>query len=390
MVASTELPRSGAEPARRHLENTEPMPEVPRRISLHDQLVALLREGIRSGRWKGTMPPELSLCREFQVSRMTLRKGLAQLADEQWIELGGRGRFHRIRKRPKARKKTKGRIIRLLTPYQPASHSSYVREILTAAEERLASAGYRLESECHPRVYERFQPSQLARLDALPDTAGWMLAYTTPAIQEWFANCGRPTAVLGRVANGLPLSSVFADLEAVGRHAAGLFHSRGHREMVYLITNVTSLSDKLAAETFVAEARRLGARTRIVNHDQEPEAVNRCVMDLLASRPRPTAFFAGSNETSITLLCHLLAAGVRIPAEASVLSAAHDYHLQMTFPSIACYRTNGRVMGLRIGQLLIDLIRRGSGKVRAIPVMPEFVEGGTVAPSPARFVKRDT
>jgi DNA-binding FadR family transcriptional regulator len=129
------------------------MAEIPRRISLQDQVVELMRSGILGSRWQGHLPPESELCHEFQVSRMTLRKALAQLASERWIELGGRGRFHRICRRPRKAAAAVGRTVRLLTPFSFAELSSSFHAIIKVITDRLAKNGYRLEIECHPGVF---------------------------------------------------------------------------------------------------------------------------------------------------------------------------------------------------------------------------------------------
>ena len=43
------------------------------RHSLSEQATTYLRDGIREGRWRGELPSEVQLCREMQVSRVTLR-----------------------------------------------------------------------------------------------------------------------------------------------------------------------------------------------------------------------------------------------------------------------------------------------------------------------------
>jgi hypothetical protein len=45
------------------------------------------------------------------------------------------------------------------------------------------------------RNFERFEPSRLARLDALPDTAAWLLFYSNESIQRWFVSQGRPAGL---------------------------------------------------------------------------------------------------------------------------------------------------------------------------------------------------
>ena len=356
------------------------MAKIPQRNSLHDQLVELLREGIGASRWEGELPAEAELCREFQVSRMTLRKALGQLAVERWITLGGRGKRHRINRIPLKRKYSKARTIRILTPFDSVATGSVEHLVLKTFSERLAVSGYQLRTEWHPRLFETFQPSLLARLSAHPDTAGWVLHYATESIQRWFADRDQPVVILGRGHQNIPLSSVYPDTEASARHAAGMLYSRGHREMVYLIAELTSLNDRLASEMFVAEARRLGARARIVTYKAEPEPTSRTIKDLIATKPRATGFLIGNTDVAITLLCHLQSAGIRVPGEASLIANWDDHCLNCTFPIIARYQTSGQALGTKLGTVMFDLIRHGIGKIRSFPILPEYVAGGTVGP----------
>jgi DNA-binding LacI/PurR family transcriptional regulator len=353
------------------------MASPPRKISIHDQLVALLREGILGSRWQGTLPAEAELCREFQVSRMTLRKALAQLATEHWIIPGGRGKHHRIKRKPVKREIATAHTIRILSPFKTVfgTTEQVLHETLT---EILGTSGFRLVQEHHPRLFESFSASKLAQLDDQPDTAGWILFYATEQIQRWFAAHRRPVAVAGRVHDSLPLASVYPDSVALARHAAGLLHSKGYRDVVYLIANLTSLSDHLASEAFVAEARRLGSRARIVNYEASSESAAKAVRELIAAKPRPNGFVIGASEIAITVLCHLQAAGIRVPAEASVISTWDHDHFDYTFPTITRYHTDGAMFGRQLGRIMLDLIRHGTGKIRSVPIMPEYVPGGSV------------
>ncbi|BCU78080.1 GntR family transcriptional regulator [Luteolibacter sp. LG18] len=366
------------------------MAEIPRKISIHDQLVALLREGILGSRWKNHLSSEAELCREFQVSRVTVRKALAQLAAERWITLGGRGRPHVIHKRPRKPARSEARTIRMLTPYAPASMGSIDYTLHETISEIISASGYRVEIEVHPRLFEDRLPKKLSQLTSLPDTAAWVLFYATEPIQKWFANCGTPVVVAGRVYDGLPLPGIYSDIVAAARHAAGLLHTRGHRDLVYIQANHTSLNDHIAAETVLAEAGRLGIRARVATYETGPETMSRAVRNLLATRPNPTAYLCAAPEMALTLLCHLLASGIKVPAQASVISLWDDNFLAHTHPAIARYHTSGKSLGRHIGRMLLDLMRHGPGKARNIPVTPEFIPGGTLgavapkgrAPSP--------
>jgi len=66
------------------------------KVPLYHQLYELLRENITSGEWQpGRMiPPELELCRSFQVSQITVRQALENLVNDGLIyRQRGRGSF---------------------------------------------------------------------------------------------------------------------------------------------------------------------------------------------------------------------------------------------------------------------------------------------------------
>ncbi len=58
------------------------MTMLPQRNSLFSQTVNILREEIAKGTWTTWLPSERTLCNTLQVSRNTLRAGLAQLKRE--------------------------------------------------------------------------------------------------------------------------------------------------------------------------------------------------------------------------------------------------------------------------------------------------------------------
>lgn len=355
--------------------------QVPLRISLHDQLVSLLKEGISEGRWGDELPIEAALCREFGVSRMTLRKAVAQLAHEHWLVLGGRGRRHSIQHRRAIAPKPSGRIIRILTPYSLMGMGVVHHAALETVAEIVAASGYDLEFEHHPGAFRGHQTTELRRLDALPDTAGWLLFFSTEQIQRWFAASARPCVIVGFPHEGVQLSSVYPEVPTAARHAAGRFYACGHREMVYLIGERTSLGDQLASAAFVEEARRLGGNARIVKHTGDRDSVHRVLRKLLAVHTRPSAFYPSSPESGLTTLCHLSAAGLNIPKEAAIIAGWDDEFLDHTLPTIARYRVDPIKYGRKIAAVILGQLQHEPNKIRKVGILPEFVKGGSLGPA---------
>ncbi len=361
-----------------------PAPSIPQRLSLVDQVVAILRSGITESRWHGELPSEAALCRELQVSRVTLRKAITQLVRERWLTAGGRGHHHRIRRKAAALPVVSGRAIRVLTPYSLPVSGAVLHSAVETFAEHVARSGYRVEFEHRPQLFQRHQPAELRRLAALPDTAGWLLFYSTEPMQRWFASSGSPCVVAGDLHDGVNLPCVYWDTRAAARHAVGRFVASGHRDLVYLIAEHTSLADRRASVVFADEARRLGARAHIVRHSGDMPSVRAALDQILTMRPRPTGYFTASSECSLTALCYFLGHGLRIPEAAAIIAGWSDEYMDQTIPTLARYRVDGMKLGRKLGRLFVEALTRGAGKGRSIRILPDFVNGGTFGVSGAR------
>ena len=354
------------------------MKQIPRRVLLSDQVASVLREGMETARWVGRLPSEAELCRELQVSRVTLRRALDQLVRERRVESGGRGRHHKISTKRVAGPAEAGRTVRVLAPYPLAALGSVSHAVLVELTERIAAMGYRLEFEHRPMVFKRHMPEELERLDSLPDTAAWLLLYSTEPMQRWFEARSRACVALGRVHEGVALPCVYPDSRASARHAAGMFFRRGYRDCVYLMAKFTSLGDRLASEVFVEETRRLGGRARVLEYEPTVEAIRALVEGLIAERAPLAGFYASCPEDCLSVLCVLLGARVRVPETVALISGWDDHFLHHAVPSVACYRADGVELGRKLAQLLADLLLHGPGKARHLRVLPKFVPGGTL------------
>ncbi|MBK1833542.1 substrate-binding domain-containing protein [Roseibacillus ishigakijimensis] len=350
------------------------------RSALHQQLYQVLRREISQGRWQGTLPSEAALCRELQVSRMTLRKSLQLLAEEGILAFGGRGKHHRILAVAPAIVPRTGRIIRVLTPFDLGERTSTDNELLGALRERLGAAGYQLELEAHRGIFTHFKPSLLAQWDAQPETAGWILCYGTASIHRWFSERDKPAVVLGRKHDEIKLPSVVPDSLAAARHAAGRFRQYGHRKVLYLIGHPTSLGDQTASRIFVEEARALGMEASVESHQSTARSVASVLRRLSRQPEPPTGILVGSTEASISTLCFLLGEKKRIPQEAALIAMWDDANLEATLPSIARYRSSGARMGRLLGKVMLEQLVAGHPLAVQHAVMPDYLAGGSIGP----------
>jgi hypothetical protein len=366
------------------------VPAMPfQRSFLTDQVAAFIRQGITSARWSYELPSELEMCRELHVSRTTLRKAIEQLVTEGLITLGGRRRHHRIANQPEKPRRSQGGIVRVLNPYSYQACGSVHHVLLDCVAERLqTAAGCRLEYEHRPALFTQHKLNELKRLSALPDTAAWLVFYSTPQIQRWFADQDVPAVIIGRLHENVKLPCVIPNSLVVAKHAAGLFVQRGHRHLVYFHAEITSHGDRLAAGTFEKEARHLGAQARVITY-ADPLDLRRKLDALLASRSRPTAFIASAPEHCLTIYVRLLEAGLRIPEDASIIATWDDEFLRQVVPNFACYHFDGARLGAKTATLLLESLRHGrSRQPRTLHVLPTFVPGETLGPIAAKPVSK--
>ncbi len=351
----------------------------PRRNLLTDQAIQWIRQRITQGEWRKELPTEATLCRELQVSRVTVRRALQQLTEEGLISTGGRGVRRRINpKSIKPKVRPSGRIIRVLAPFSHWKMGAVHHSILEGLSHRVDSRELRVEFESRPQLFTSHRPKELRRLIELPNTAGWVLFFSTQPMQRWFAKRNIPCIVAGRLHDDCNLPCAYPDNEAVAKHAAGLLVARGHRQVVFLIARQTSLGDRLAGAAFRRQAQELGATAQVVEYDGDPASVCRALNSVLAARPSPTACFLTCPEDAVTILCHALKAGISVPGQLDILVGWDDPILDYTVPGLTHYAFNGALMGKRIGTLIVNLIEGRRPRRKETRFLGEFVPGGTV------------
>ena len=353
-----------------------------RRFSLPAQAAEALRNGIADAQWRNRLPSEAELCRELQVSRSTLRKALAQLSAEGLIASAGRGLHHNVLRAPKAAAGSRGRVIRILIPDAPETLGELHLMICDSLRAHAGRGGYLVEFEWHPRLFRLRTPSgldpHLARLNALPGTGGWVVLGSNEIIQRWFSARRTPCVVIGPPCPGVEVACAWPDTRASARHAAGMFHSRGHLDVVYFSPKENSLGDCLGSAAFLEEASRLRLHARVVTYPNGRETLCRALDELLAERRPPTAFFHYSGYDCLTLLCHLQHSGRKVPRDASLMAGWAESFMAFTAPPITHYRIDGFATGRKIARMLIDQIERRAIAPHEAVILPEFIEGGTL------------
>jgi DNA-binding LacI/PurR family transcriptional regulator len=363
-------------------KNRESDRPVPVRLTLAEQAADCIRQGLKADRWDGLLPSESELCREFGVSRGTLRSGLAVLFSEGLLSPGGRGGRHTIvatvTRRKSRTSALKGTMVRVLSPQPRFIIAGQTQSIFQTISEVLGRAGLHLEFEHHPGLWNLKHPdSALRKITRQPNVAGWLLYRSTHAVQKWFAGSGIPAVVLGGKFPDVALSHGEFDLVAASRHAAGIFASRGHRRMVFITVEKSTAGDLASAEAFQAAAAAAGAHAEIAVFDDTVADLCRVLDGLLISKPYPTAFLVGFPNHVHATLGHLTRRGFPVPKVAAVISRMDAMLLAESIPAVARYSMSSELLGRGLARLIMKAVTPGSKAGGHCIIMPEFIDGET-------------
>lgn len=355
--------------------------KVPRREFLSEKTANCIRECITQGEWTDELPSEAALCRQFQVSRVTVRRALSQLSNENWFLKTAQGSRRRIN--PSQVQLTSagtGKIIRVLAPFSGRRMGAVYQTILDGLSQRISRRDFRVEFESRPQLFKNHRPKELNSLKSLADTAGWVLFFSTASMQRWFAEQKLPCVIAGRLHEEFPLSCVYPDSEAVARHAACLIRNRGHQRIGHLKARETSLSDHLAAVAFQEQANKLGMEVQSLEYSNHSDSICKAVTSLLAAASKPSVLYLTCPEDAVTALCHVLRAGIAVPDQLSILVGWDDPILESTVPNLARYEFNAMNMGRQIGGLLLKQLDSKLIKHRAVRILPELADGDSLGP----------
>lgn len=337
-----------------------------------------------AGRWVDVMPSEAELCRELSISRGTLRRAMAALFVEGLLIPGGRGGRHGISARTPTKPQpavqaSPGHIVRVLSPQSRFLQTAQTQIILQTMSETLGRSGFHLEFEHHPGLEKLRRPaSALKKITSQAGTAGWVLFRSTREVQQWFAQSGLPAVVMGSVYPGIALSHGGCDVVAASRHAAGVFASRKHKRMAFLMVENATAGDQASVEAFINAAAAAGAYAEVAVYDDTVPGLCRALDGLLLANPVPTAFFVAFPNHVPATIGHLTRRGFPVPGRAAVISRLDARLLGESIPSVARYSMDAE----RLGRGLARLLRRLIEPVIKTPIgsciiMPEYVDGET-------------
>jgi LacI family transcriptional regulator len=360
-----------------------PMLNMPQRQTLTRQTVDALREGMATGIWKDFLPGERELCSLLQVSRPTLRTSLQIVQREGLIHVKQGKRSTILKKRRVLRPgKPAVAIVSKLPLYSMSRNRIFLIDYMSKV---LQERGLRLEIVSHPGFGTNRPGRAIQQLRERGDFRAFVLVMSSQAVQQWFCDNSLPAIALGSTFSGLPMPSVDADYQAVGRHAAGLLLGTGHRRIAWMIPEANHAGDLDTEKSFLKSLQQSGdpaVQCRIIRYGFSSQDLTQKINALLSSATPPTAFFVINAFATATLVTQLLSRGLEIPRDVSVIARDYDPILDWIQPPIAHYISPLQRIASRISRMAVELATDGPFPLRHVRVIPQFCKAESLSVSP--------
>lgn len=356
---------------------------ILKRIDLATQVADIIREAIRKGIWADEVPSERRISELIKASRPTIRSALHMLARDGLLEIKPRMRKRLLIARSRAPadvKKTVGIIAHEEINRLGLSVYGYLNELIL----RLSEEGYSVEIVvCKPTIVF----SELAKLERIlreKRILCCILLSVSLAVQRWFAERSFPALLLGSCHDSIRLPSLDIDLQAVCRHAAGIFLGLGHRRLAMIVPDA-GLAGDLASEAGFMEGARLYAGNGkqvcsvIVRHNGTFRDITARLERIFNAPKAPTALLVAKPWPTLAVILFLMKRGLAVPDSVSLISRDPDPLFEMIDPQVSHYRFKGAVFTQRAAHLTLKIVHQG--RLPAVPtlVCPDFFCGKSVS-----------
>jgi DNA-binding LacI/PurR family transcriptional regulator len=249
---------------------------------------------------------------------------------------------------------------------------------------RLAEQGRKLRFIA-PRIFHLKHPEHhLERLVNVNPSAAWILSLATEPMQRWFDQQGIPAMIYGSPFPEVKLPFVVSDWGAAAFHAGIQLIRQGHRT-IGIMEYQERFPGLLAEEQGLRQAlATVQAENRLVvlKDDRTPVTVAHSLEVAFGLQHRPTALVLTSTSQLLTCYSWLVARGIRVPADISLVSLANDSWFADLYPSVCYYQPDSKLMSRHISQRVLELVEAGQVNKKSLRIQLEYVRGATIGPVP--------
>jgi DNA-binding LacI/PurR family transcriptional regulator len=342
-----------------------------------DQVVELLREGMLSGRWQGTLPGRDQLAGELGVSHTTMEAAMRRLTKEGLLVSQGTGKRRRIVLSGRSVVPRDYRI--LFLPYE--SDVPGLPQVLDLMDQ-LRKAGFAVEAAPKSLLDLDMDVKRIARLVQQNPADAWIVGSGSREVLEWFSQQSAPAyAYFGNKAD-IPIAgcSVRRNIPLLVRR----LYEMGHRRIVLLIRE-EHLLPKLSffATLFMESLEEVGLAPNSYNlplWGYQPEGLRRCLDSLYRVTP-PTALIITEMSILLSVRDYHAHRGFISPRDVSLISLDQSDYFAWCDPPVAHFVWDARSLNRRVVRWAKN-VAFGKEDRRQIFATTKFIEGGTIGPAP--------
>mgnify|MGYP003609932230 CR=1 FL=1 len=352
---------------------------IPKRPSLVEEAVSVMRRRLAAGEWTGQLPGERRLAELLQVGRDTVRLTLVELEAEGWLEPANTGTRRKIRmKPPVVSPRQRSLKVGILSPRRLELLSQPMLLEIDVIRQSLAQKDIALEVHAPLWFEARHPEARLAEFITAEACSAWLLIRSPAAVQNWFVRNRVPCLVRGYPHLNVDLPYLDVDWEATARHAAATLWRLGHQRVGVIVPpdRLRGVDAAVRGATGLGEPGFLAQELR---EDGTVEGVSRMFTRVMAMKDRPTALIATRPRQIATVLGCAARAGIAIPGRLSLIALAREPFLEYLVPEISGYRVDpnatAKLVTRRLGQIMA-----GKASPAGNPwIVPDVVKGGSIA-----------
>ncbi len=307
------------------------------------------------------IPSERELMLEHEVSRTTVRRAIQMLVNEGVVvRRAGSGTYVRpTASNPPLAEAPSGKHLCLVVP--TFSNPLYA-DVIDGIERAARGSGYDLvTSQSDYQI-----ASETAKLSAMAGDPSIRGAIVVPSMVEQpatgaldFVNSGKPLVYLGRWPNDIEADGVRIDYDEAARIAVRHLVELGHDRIAYVegAPRLKGFSMQPAYCDALTSAGISRDRSLIrIQDEPSEEAGQRAVEALVAERTAFSAVFVRNDVTAIGVVRGLRSAGLRIPADVSVVSVNDSVIARSMDPPLTSVNVQPQTLGSLTFRVLSDRI----------------------------------
>ena len=354
-------------------------------MSVSEQVMRDIRDGLRQRRWTGRMPGREHLALELGVNHKTVEMALRQLVREGLLESSGQGKPRTIAKTAAGSSPTTLRIA-ILAGERLDRGLGYMIDLLHQLEE----AGHKPFHSPKTLTDLGMNVGRVSRMVEQVPADAWIVMSASREILEWFAAQHFPAIALFGRRRGVEMAFVGPEKTNAVLTATRRLISLGHRSIV-LVSRPRRITPVLGVmeQGFLNELAAHGIAPSAYNipvWNDSPDGLHSCLESLFRLTP-PTALLLDEAPLLIAAQQFLAQRGKSCPRDVSMICLDPDPAFAWCKPEISHIRWDSNPVVRHLVRWAGN-IARGKPDKRKVNTKAEFYPGGTIGPARKTSIAR--